>query len=146
MKKLFLLFAVAIFALIPVSAKDKISRNVADLPAAAQTMLKKYFSGEDVSHIKIDKHFFGGVDYDVILENGTEIEFDEAGTWKEIDCGRRAVPNDLIHKPIRDYIKNNFKNQKIVKIEIKSNKYNIELINGVDLEFDRAGNFLRIDD
>lgn len=146
MKKLLLLFAAALFTLLPAVAKDRVSRNVADLPAAAQTLLKQHFSGQDVSHIKIDKHFLGGVDYDVILENGTEIEFDDAGTWKEIDCGRRAVPNDLILKPIRDYIKNNFKNQKIVKIEVKSNKYNIELINGVDLEFDRAGNFLRIDD
>lgn len=146
MKKLLLLFAAALFALMPAMAKDRISRNVNDLPAAAQSMLKQYFSAQEVSHIKIDKHFLGGTDYDVILENGTEIEFDDSGTWKEIDCGRRAVPNDLIHKPIRDYVKNNFKNQKIVSIEVKSNKYKIELINGVDLEFDRAGNFLRIDD
>lgn len=145
MKKFMLLMALAILTALP-SFADRVSRNVNDLPAAAQTTLNKYFKGKDVSHIKIDDKFMGHKEYDVILENGTEVEFDHEGNWKEIDCGHKAVPEELILKPIREYVKKNFNNRKIVKIETKRNKYSIELADGVDLEFDRAGNFLRIDD
>ncbi len=146
MKKLLSILMLAIIAVVPMTARDRNSRNVKDLPPAAQTMLNKYFGGEKVSHIKIDKPTFGSTEYDVILNNGTEIEFDAKGEWKEIDCGSNAVPKDLILKTIRDYVSSNFKGQKIVNIEKQRNKYQIELQNGTDLEFDRAGRFLRIDD
>lgn len=146
MKKLLSLIMLAILAIAPLAARERISRNVKDLPPAAQTLLNKYFGGEKVSHIKIDKPTFGSTEYDVILNNGTEIEFDSKGDWKEIDCGNSSVPKDLVLKSIRDYVSTNFKGQKIVNIEKQRSKYNIELQNGTDLEFDRAGRFLRIDD
>lgn len=136
----------AIIACLPMAARDRVSRNVKDLPAAAQTMLSKYFGGEKVNHIKIDKPTFGSTEYDVVLNDGTEVEFDSKGNWKEIDCGMKAVPDALVLKPIREYVKSTFKGQKIVNIEKKSNKYDIELQDGTDLEFDRSGRFLRIDD
>lgn len=135
-----------IVAAVPMAARDRISRDAADLPSEARAMLNQYFKGEKISHIKIESHTFGGNEYDVILDNGNEIEFDSNGSWTDVDCGMQAVPNDLILKPIREYVNNVFKGQKIVKIEKKRNKYEIELRDGTDLEFDRAGKFLRIDD
>ncbi len=128
------------------SARGKVSRDVNDLPKEAQITLSRHFPKAGVSHIKIEKHTFGGTEYDVILVNGFEIEFDSEGKWTEIDCGHEAVPAELILKPIRDYVAKNYKGLKIVKISVERSKYEIELSNGRDLEFSRAGEFLRIDD
>lgn len=128
------------------SARDRISRDMNTLPAAAQQIIKTHFGKTGVNHIKIDSKTFGGEEYDVILNNGTEIEFDQSGNIKEIDCGSRAIPDKLILKPIRDFVAKNFKGQKIVSMEVKRNRYEIELLSGQELEFDRAGKFLKVDD
>ena len=74
------------------------------------------------------------------------VEFDSDGKWTEIDCGHNAVPAALIMKPIRDYVAKNYKGLNIVKISVERSKYEVELSNGLDLDFSRSGEFLRIDD
>ena len=146
MKKIIALMAIVMLAVGAACARDRVSRNVSDLPAAAQTMLTKYFPKTPVSHIKIDSEFLRGNDYDVVLVDGTEVDFDSKGNWKEIDCGRNAVPAGLILKPISDYVKANFKGQQIVQIQVERTHYDVELSSGLDLRFDRSGRFQRIDD
>ncbi len=145
MKKLLLLFAALVLSVGAVAARDRVTTDVKALPQAAQTALAKYFPKTQVNHIKIDKDVFD-TDYDVVLENGTEIDFDKDGNIKEVDCGSSAVPDALVLKPIRDYVAKNFKGQKIVGLEVNRKDYEIQLSNGVDLKFDRSGKFLRIDD
>jgi len=43
-------------------------------------------------------------------------------------------------------VRKSFPNTAIKKIEKKRFGYDVELINGLDLEFDSKGNFKRIDD
>lgn len=145
MKKFITFALVAILAIGSACAKDRVTRDINQLPAPARALVQKYFSSSPVSHIKIDSKTFGGADYDVILNNGIEIEFDKNGAWKEIDCGGYTVPAQLILQPIRTYIAKNYKGKKIVKIEIETNKYELRLSDGTELEFDRAGKFLRED-
>lgn len=52
----------------------------------------------------------------------------------------------FILQSIRDYAAKNFSAHQIRKIEKNSRKYEVKLTNGVELEFDLNGNFLRIDD
>lgn len=146
MKKILALLLTIAVCSITAAARDTISRNVADLPAKAQQTLSKNFPKQGVNHIKIDRKTFGGADYDVILNNGTEIDFNSDGEWTEVDCGKSAVPSGFVIKPIADYVKKNYPKQKIVTIEKNRNNYELELSNGVDLKFDRSGNFQRIDD
>ena len=145
MKKLASLLLAMLMVAGIASARDRISRDMSTLPAAAQQIIKTHFGKTGVNHIKIDSKTFGGQEYDVILNNGTEIEFDQSGNIKEIDCGSRAIPDQLILKPIRDFVAKNFKGQKIVAMEVKRNRYEIELLSGQELEFDRAGKFLKVD-
>lgn len=128
-------------------ARDRVTSDPSVLPAAATATINKHFGKVGVNHIKIDENVFGHVDdYDVILNNGTEIEFTADGTVKSVDCGRNAVPAALVIKPIRDYVAANWKGNEIVAIETDRNSYDVELSNGIDLKFDRSGRFLRVDD
>lgn len=126
------------------SARERISRNANDLPQKARTTLANYFKA-GVNHIKIESKAFGGNEYDVILNDGTEVEFDSRGEWKEIDCGTKAVPSKLILPAIAKYVKQNYPSGTIVKIEVGSRHYEVELNNGIDLKFGRDGRFQKVD-
>lgn len=146
MKKIASLLLMMVMVVGVAVARDRVSRDINVLPAAAQQLINKHFKGTGVNHIKIDSKTLGGDEYDVVLNNGTEIDFDSKGNIKEIDCGRVAVPDALVLKPIRDYVAKNFKGQKIVGMEVNRNNYEIQLYGGMELKFDRSGNFLRVDD
>lgn len=146
MKKLLAILAVVMLAVLPAAARDRVTTDVNVLPANAQKILNTHFKGIKVNHIKIDSNVIGQKDYDVILCNGFEIDFDKDGNIDEVDCGYEAVPAGLILKPIRDYVAQNFSGQKIVSMDVNRHSYDIELSNGTELVFDRNGNFRRIDD
>ncbi|MDE6534336.1 MAG: PepSY-like domain-containing protein [Muribaculaceae bacterium] len=146
MKKLFAIMALVMLLVSPVCARDRVTRDVKELPAEAQTLLKKYYPKTGVNHIKIDSNLLGRSDYEVVLNTGTELDFDHDGNLKEIDCGAAAVPDGLVLKSIRDYVSKNFGGRKIVSLDINRNSYDVELSDGIDLEFDRSGSFKKIDD
>lgn len=127
---------------------DSYVLNRDKLPEAAQQMLSEYFPKAKIGMIKVDRHLLKKTDYDVKLVNGTKIEFNNAGKWTSVDCKTRAVPEGLIKKTIRNYVKKNFPDVKIVKIEKKSWGYEIELSDDVELKFDHIGTFkgVKMDD
>lgn len=145
MKKTILFIVAAIIGLMPMVARDRVSRDPYDLPQDAREMITTYFKKSEINRIKIDSKFLGGNEYEVILDNGTEIEFDSDGKWIEVDCGHRAVPQSLIPNDIVNHVKSNYAGRSIVKIEHKHNKYEVELSNGIDLVFDQNGKFLHVD-
>lgn len=143
MKKFILLITLIIGIGCSMSAREYVTTNVSELPSKAQTFLKQNFK-KGVNHIKVDKKS-RSAEYDVILNDGTEIEFDESGSWKSVECGVNAVPSSIIPKAISTYVSKNYKGQKIVEIEVERRGYEVKLGNGMDLKFDRAGNFIRVD-
>lgn len=145
MKKTITLMLVILLGVGIALAGEKIYRSANILPQTAQTMLKKHFGSQGVSMVKVDSKTFGGKEYEVILNDGTEIEFNNSGEWTEVDCGHNAVPTGLVIKPIADFVKKNYSGAKIVHIEVKRSKYEVELNNGTELEFARDGRFLRVD-
>lgn len=145
--KTLLVALVAIFVSATCSARDEYSRDVKVLPLAARTIISNHFSKLKLNHIKIDKNVLEGDDYDVIMSDGTEIEFDDKGTLKEVDCGRYGqVPDALVPQAIRDYVKRVYPKQKITKLDVKRKGYEVELQSDIDLVFDKQGNFLHVDD
>ena len=116
---------------------DKYTIDRSQLPESAQEFLTKYFPKSKVGMIKVDR--------DVKLVHGTKIEFNNAGKWTSVDCQTREVPQDLILKPIRNYVAKNFPDVKIVKIEKDFVGFDIELSDGVEVKFDRLGNFKSVD-
>ena len=114
------------------------------LPAKAKTFIHQYFKDVKVMNVIQDKDVFSK-DFDVNFENGTKIEFDRTGNWKEIKTLSGSVPSSLVPAKIKQYISNNYKGASIVEIDKDAYKIDVELSNGVDLDFDKNGNFLRID-
>lgn len=148
MKKLFLtLLGIMIFSLSGY-AFDKYSINREDLPETAQKFLAEHFPKSKVGMVKTDKHLLKKTDYDVKLVNGTKIEFNNTGNWTSVDCKTRRVPDSIIPKTILSYVKKNFPETFIVKIEKSSTKFEIELSDGVEATFNRLGQFksMKMDD
>ncbi|REC48291.1 PepSY-like domain-containing protein [Chryseobacterium pennipullorum] len=127
------------------SAQDKvISPN--QLPKTAKNFLASHFKGIAVSSAVEDREIYGVDEYKVHLNNGMKMEFDSSGNWKEVDGKHQKLPYGFIPTAIRNYSTKNFPNTYIMKIEKKRWSYKAELSNGLELEFDRNGNFKRIDD
>lgn len=111
------------------------------LPEEAQQMLQQYFPKAKVSLIKVDRHLLKKTDYDVRLTNGTTIEFSNKGKWKSVDCGKKAVPEELVPKKIRNYVAKNYPDVTIVSIRKTSSNYEIGLSDQVRLKFSLLGAF-----
>lgn len=128
-----------------VFAQDRaISAN--QLPKTAKNFLAVNFKGVAAGSVIEDREIYGVDEYKVRLANGIKVEFDSKGNWKEVDGEHQKVPYGFIPANIRNYVAKSFPNTQITKIERKSWSYKAELSNGIDLEFDKNGNFKRIDD
>ena len=114
------------------------------LPAKAKTSIHQHSKGVRVMNVIQDRDAFSK-DFDVNFENGTKVEFDRTGNWKEIKTLSGSVPSSLVPAKIKRYISNNYNGASIVEINKDAYKIDVELSNGVDLDFDKNGNFLRID-
>lgn len=127
-----------------ISCKDSII--TADrLPDAARSFINEYFAENTISYIKKDRGL-ANISYEVVLQDGTEIEFDKSGNWDSIDCKRKAVPAGLVPDAISEYVQVNFPGQLIVKIDREAFGYEIELSSDLELKFDKNGKMLEIDD
>ena len=118
--------------------------NVNELPAKAQTLLSKHFKGQKVMLATIESGVVSR-SYDVVLRNGTKLEFDKKGNLTEIDCKQGIVPSQLIPQPIKNYLKENYPAQAVKKIEMNKKEYEVELTNRIDLTFNKHFQLIDID-
>ncbi len=116
-----------------------------ELPQKAQTFIETYFNAADISFVKMEKDGLHN-DYDVRMTDGTEIDFDHDGSLEQVDCNTKAVPAGIVPEKITTYVAEHFAGAFIVKYEIDRRELKVELNNSLDLEFDKQGNFLRVED
>lgn len=144
MKKLLAMMA-ALMVVFGASAKSRVVYDDSALPANARQTLTTHFKSK-VNHVKIDTDMFGKVDdYDVVLKNGTEVGFDASGNLKDVEAGANGVPSSLVLPAVLQYVKQNCGGKKIVQLDIDKKYYEVELIDGRELTFDRSGNFIKED-
>lgn len=117
--------------------------GIQQLPAGAQEVMTKCFADRTILTILKERD-----EYEVIFNNGEKIEFNKKGEWTEVSCHTTQVPDILIPDPIKARIKADFANSKIVKIDRSSNgkKYEVKLNNGLEVEFDKKFNVIKVDD
>ena len=94
MKRFFAILA-ALVSLPFLSTADDHAIPFAQLPQTSQTFVQTHFKGVNVVLAMRDFD-----SYEVRFEDGTEIEFDRSGNWKEIDCRRAHQPMNLF-QPIK---------------------------------------------
>lgn len=143
MKKLIVLVMMAVLAVGAMQARDRIYYDASPLPEMARQTIKKNFKA-GVNHVKVDKDMFD-TDYDVVLKDGTEIDFDKGGNWTSVETVN-GVPSAFIIPEIQTYLKKNYKGQRVVKVSVDRRDYEVALSSGIELKFDRAGRFMYIDD
>ena len=136
----------------PVDTMAQAQAQQADPPAAATqalteaitAFLKQHFPNATVVGVEPD-HDHGGLEYDVYLNDGTQIDFDANNQWDQVES-MRGVPAYFIPKGIANYVRSNYQNMAITKVNKEYHGYEIELANGLDLNFDSSGRFLGMDD
>ena len=148
MKRIMRIVMIAIFCMmsfnIVANAGNDKPINVNELPAKAQTLLSKHFKGQKVMLATIESGVVSR-SYDVVLRNGTKLEFDKKGNLTEIDCKQGIVPSQLIPQPIKNYLKENYRGEAVRKIKLNKKEYEVELTNGIDLTFNKHFQLIDID-
>ncbi|MEG1563738.1 MAG: PepSY-like domain-containing protein [Bacteroides sp.] len=146
MKKVISFFAMAILAIQFVLAADVITKDVNQLPLPARNFINQHFVQAKITQIKIDSEMLESKKYEVVLEDGTEIDFDKKGGWLEVDAKKGLVPAALVPAFVKEYLKaNHFTKEFVTKVERDRNGYEVKLNTGLSFEFNKKGKFLRND-
>lgn len=135
-----LLFAAALCITISANAQKKIETS--ELPKPATDFLAKHFKGISIDKTKKDAEH-GEKGYEVILSDGTEIEFWKDGSYREVDGKDKAIPTAYIDPKITDYVAKNYPNSKITHIDYGHKDVDVDLTGDIDLEFSKEGKFLK---
>ncbi len=145
MRKLFLIVAVSFLSLGVVSANSNRPISVDNLPQKAQQFIKKYFSQVSVTYATEDRDILSK-EYEVMFAEGTKVDFSSNGEWKSVECKGVAVPAGVVPQQINEYVKQNYSNAKVVKIDRDRNDYEVSLSNRLELTFNKSFRLVEIDD
>lgn len=124
---------------------NKITKDTGVLPATSRQFISEHFGDIAVSHIQIEKNLVLTDSYDVILTDGTNVEFNRKGEWKEVNRHNLPVPGAIIPETIQNYVRQNYPLAMIVAVDKDFREYEIDLDNGIELKFDLQGNLVDLD-
>ena len=118
----------------------------AQLPAQITAFIQQNFPGQTITFAKKDLELTGW-QYDVVLADGTQIDFDTDDMWDKIQSPMtNPVPVNLIPAPIVTHLRANFPDAMILKIDKERGGYEIELANGLELKYNQQGALMEMDD
>lgn len=113
------------------------------LPTEAQSFIDTNFPSTSIKSVVKEYDDFT-YHYDVYLADGTALEFDKHGEWKDVKNNVIGVPDSVVPEKILSYVTTNYSNAFIVDIE-RGRRYDVELNTDIDLDFSLDGDFIRID-
>lgn len=146
MKKIFKLlplFMVAVLAICGVSCSDDKDEPVAstELPVKAKEFISTYFSTATITLTTKDKG-----EYEVTLSEGTRIDFDKKGEWKDVDAAAgKTIPSGFYPAAIDENVAQISADAGINEISRESYGYDVELLSGTDMKFNHEGAFISFD-
>lgn len=115
------------------------------IPSEIKSYITTHFPSHSILQSMKDKDNFE-LTYDVILSDGITLEFNRKKEITGID-GNTELPSSVIPTQIHTYVNTNFAENYITDWELTDRKnQQVELNNGLELLFDKSGNFLRIED
>jgi len=126
-----------------ISCEKEIITPSDDLPVEISTYLTIHFPKNTI--VQVIKDLDGLTKtYDILLSENISLEFNRKKEVIAID-GVTQLPNSVIPEKIHQYVNINYPTQFITDWELDFDNQQIELNNGLDLEFNKKGDFLRID-
>lgn len=142
MKKLsFLLTLMFAGSLISCESQKVLAEN--DIPSAITAYVNTHFPSAKILQAVKDKEGLSK-SYDVILEGNISLEFNKKHEVTSIES-RSTLPDSVIPEKILTYVKANYPANSILQWELDDNRQKVELDNKLELEFNKSGDFLRID-
>ena len=133
MKKIFILLV--IFSSVLAADDWKVDPN--ELPKNAIDFINKFFPNNRIILAERDRK-----KYEIVLENGVELEFFINGELKEVEGNYVAVPPEILPKTVANTVSVTFPNTTITKIKKKWNLYEVKLNNSMALYIDINGQLL----
>lgn len=143
MKKMMIILASVLLSLNACADRTQVG-SFANLPQQTQVFVETYFTKADIAVILYEREGLHN-EYEVRLNNGTKIEFDYKGNLEKVDCKTRPVPAGIVPAPIVQYVEANHPAMFITEYSTDRRKQSVELNTEMEIEFDKAGNFLRYD-
>jgi hypothetical protein len=99
-----------------------------DLPIHVKLFVQKHFPFQAISFVEHKE-----TEYEIYLNDGTEVNFTEKGIWKNIDCKQQAVPASLLPEKVVALVKSLFDDALIVKVGKNTKGYEVTLSNAICL-------------
>ncbi len=123
--------------------------GIEKLPQVSRDYITQLFPSEQMTYVEKDEDFLSWNNddmYEVHFSSGLELTFNKAGEITEIDAPKnQAIPAGVLPQTIVSYINANYSGVGITSWELDGKNQEVELANGLDLEFDKSGNFKKID-
>lgn len=144
MKKVFYSVVSVAVMLIMFTACDKESVIAADgLPKDAQLFIAQHFPDQEIIQVVKERDDLK-TGYDVYLSDGFNLDFDKKGNIIGVE-GTSKLPDSVVPTKILAYVQANYPDSFIRDWELDDRGQEVTLSNGMDLKFDKEGNFIRID-
>ena len=145
MKKI-IIIALAVFSFGILTANADNDRLIVkeSLPKKAQLFIDSNFKNSKITYVKDERDFLER-SYEVLFADGTKVEFDRNGEWKEVDCRRSSVPTAIVPAKILNYVNNSYPGVKVIQIERDRIDYEVKLSNNLELTFNKKFNIIDID-
>jgi len=138
LKLSFLLFSLSIIA----SCDKETIVGESDLPVEIKTYIETHFPASTISRAVKDKD--GTELYEITLTNGVKLEFNKQNEIIDID-GNSKLPDSVIPSLLLNYSNTNYPTNFITGWELMGSEQEVKLNNGLELIFNIAGDFIRID-
>lgn len=114
------------------------------LPENVLTFISEHFQDEKIAFAKEDRDLFK-LTYEVVLTDGTKLEFRRNGDWKEIKRHRVGIPEGIVPEKAAAKVNELYPNSVITKAEYDDKDLELELDNGLELKFDKSFNLTGLD-
>lgn len=128
--------AVAIAAVtIAVNIESEKPVTLGTLPEGVKDILEEHYAGEQPA-LAIRKFEGLKTEYELTFIDGTKLEFDAKGQWKEVKSHVRTVPEAFVPPMIREYLDRNFPGVAVMEISRDRKEFETGLSNRIELTFD----------
>lgn len=126
---------------------DEGTMKYSALPQEAKTFVENHFPGVEPGMCKWERDD-GHKTYELLLSDGTELEFDSSGRWLEVDCKFGALPEGILPAAITEDLAVRYPLSPAYKATRRTGGYEVSVYaqppyGALDVYYTAAGAFVR---